>query len=83
MKAKTRHFPITDFGGRGGLNVPFNLSKIVGLLALEQRNNLLAAIYECGQKGPHFKEPLTSIFFFFDEKNVLTLCKNFRLRMRS
>ena len=29
MKAKTRHFPITDFGGRGGLNVPFNLSKIV------------------------------------------------------
>ena len=24
-------FPITDFGGRGGLNVPFNLSKIVGL----------------------------------------------------
>ena len=31
MKAKTRHFPITDFGGRGGLNVPFNLSKIVVL----------------------------------------------------
>ena len=29
MKAKTRHFAITDFGGRGGLNVPFNLSKIV------------------------------------------------------
>ena len=29
VKAKTRHFPITDFGGRGGLNVPFNLSKIV------------------------------------------------------
>ena len=29
MKAKTRHFPITDFGWRGGLNVPFNLSKIV------------------------------------------------------
>ena len=29
MKTKTRHFPITDFGGRGGLNVPFNLSKIV------------------------------------------------------
>ena len=29
MKAKTRHFPITDFGGRGGLNFPLNLSKIV------------------------------------------------------
>ena len=29
VKAKTRHFPITDFGGRGGLNFPFNLSKIV------------------------------------------------------
>ena len=29
MKAKTRHFLIIDFGGRGGLNVPFNLSKIV------------------------------------------------------
>ena len=29
MKAKTRHFPIIDFGGRGDLNVPFNLSKIV------------------------------------------------------
>ena len=32
MKAKTRHFPITDFGGRGGLNFPFNWSKIVGVL---------------------------------------------------
>ena len=29
VKAKTRHCPITDFGGRGGLNFPFNLSKIV------------------------------------------------------
>ena len=29
MKAKTRHFPITEFGGRGGLNLPFHLSKIV------------------------------------------------------
>ena len=28
-KAKTRHFPVNDFGGRGGLNFPFNLSKIV------------------------------------------------------
>ena len=34
MKAKTRHFPITDFGGRGGLNVPFNLSKIVDSLLI-------------------------------------------------
>ena len=34
MKAKTRHFPITDFGGRGGLNVPFNLSKTVGDFAV-------------------------------------------------
>ena len=30
MKAKTPHFPIIDFGARGGLNVPLNLSKIVG-----------------------------------------------------
>ena len=32
MKAKTRHFLIIDFGGRGGLNVPFNLSKIVAVM---------------------------------------------------
>ena len=36
VKAKTRHFPITDFGGRGGLNVPFNLSKIVDILSSAQ-----------------------------------------------
>ena len=41
MKAKTRHFPITDFGGRGGLNVPFNLSKIVDDLENRSRRNNL------------------------------------------
>ena len=30
-RAKTRHFPILDLGGRGGLGFPFILSKIVGL----------------------------------------------------
>ena len=29
-RAKTRHFPILDLGGRGGLGFPFILSKIVG-----------------------------------------------------
>ena len=29
-----RHFPITYLGGRGGLNFPFNLSKIVALDAI-------------------------------------------------
>ena len=29
MKAKTHHFPITDFVGRGGGHSPFNLCKIV------------------------------------------------------
>ena len=28
-RAKTRHFPILDLGGRGGLGFPFILSKIV------------------------------------------------------
>ena len=27
-RAKTRHFPILDLGGRGGLGFPFILSKI-------------------------------------------------------
>ena len=29
MTARTRHFPIIDFGGRNGVNFPFNLSKII------------------------------------------------------
>ena len=29
-RAKTRHFPILDLGGRGGLGFPFILSKIAG-----------------------------------------------------
>ena len=29
-RAKTRHFPIFNLGGRGGLGFPFILSKIVG-----------------------------------------------------
>ena len=28
-RAKTRHFPILDLGGEGGLGFPFILSKIV------------------------------------------------------
>ena len=28
-RVKTRHFPILDLGGRGGLGFPFILSKIV------------------------------------------------------
>ena len=30
-RPKTRHFPILDFGGRGGLGFPFILSKIVAV----------------------------------------------------
>ena len=33
-RAKTRHFPILDLGGRGGLGFPFILSKIVALVIL-------------------------------------------------
>ena len=33
-RAKTHHFPILDFGGRGGLGFPFILSKIVALVIL-------------------------------------------------
>ena len=32
-RAKTRHFPIHDLGGRGGLGFPFILSKIVATVA--------------------------------------------------
>ena len=37
-RAKTRHFPILDLGGRGGLGFPFILSKIVAIWSLEVRN---------------------------------------------
>ena len=46
MKAKTCHFPITDFGGRGGLNVPFNLSKIVALLTVEEITWCVGHVFE-------------------------------------
>ena len=35
-RAKTRHFPILDLGGRGGLGFPFILSKIVGSYSVVQ-----------------------------------------------
>ena len=35
-KAKTRHFPILDLGGRRGLGFPFILSKIVGSYSVVQ-----------------------------------------------
>ena len=41
-RAKTRHFPILDLGGRGGLGFPFILSKIVALRRkiFVQRNSI-------------------------------------------
>ena len=86
-RAKTRHFPILDLGGRGGLGFPFILSKIVGSYSVVQavmniseiapKNSIYSRKYDC-HKTPWWRlhlqqkhEKRTFWFPFFEEGDVI------------
>ena len=87
-RAKTRHFPILDLGGRGGLGFPFILSKIVGSYSVVQavmniteiapKNSIYSRKYD-SHKTPGWrlhlqqKHEKRTFWFLSDDGDVIVL----------
>ena len=87
-RAKTRHFPILDLGGRGGLGFPFILSKIVGSYSVVQavmniteiapKNSIYSRKYD-SHKTPGWRLQLQqkhekrTFWFLSDDGDVIVL----------